>query len=482
MQSSRVLAAFGAVALGLAWLLHAGPARAHPSSARVVEDVCRVAERALREGFRGDCEDCHRPSRERTADYPLRPRIARLREVFLLVGPPDPESKPLEALLAEFCPAPPNQPPVLEPLEPASVREGDELRVELRAEDPEGLPLRFEAELLPENARIESSSPSSATLVWRAGAMEVGEHALLIRALDEGEPPLRSEAELLVEVVPNQVPLLQVAALLEAEPGAPIELVVSAPDPDGDPVVLDAFGVPPGASFISGEDGIGSLLWSPEPGTLGRFELDFEARDDRDPPGVAAAVSVILLGNPAEATQADQVRWDASARALHVRGAAGMQVALQIEDAETGGELGTGRSSAEGAFAISQRLLRSPCAVRIRSARWLSEPMAVQGAPPDCGARALAAIRLQRAEWRSSSRELRIEAERAPADAAVDLFDADTNAPVARLRADSSGRVRYRARTDSPPCRIRVIAEGMELAPLAIDSARCRAQAPASVP
>jgi hypothetical protein len=482
MKALRPTAAALACATAISPL---GPARveAHPRSVEQVERACAEADRLVVPELTGDCSACHRRPRAGTPGYPLRGRVARVRQAFPDGAGEEPDPERREAFLALFCAQVSNQAPLIEPLDPARARAGDALRIEIHASDPEGAPLRFEAEGIPEAARLESDGEAGALLIWDLRAEDVGAHHLVVRVLDDADPPLSAETELSLEVVPNRPPELALPAWLQADPGAEISLRLAATDPDGDAVSVDALGLPEGARLASQSDGHALLVWQPEPGVLGRFEVEVEARDDREPPAASRARIAILIGDPTDAAGADRVRWDAAARVLHVRGAAAEPFAVvEVQDAESTQALATERAEQGGAFALSTRLARAPCAVRLRSGLWLGDPLEVEGAPGDCGARVFHGFRLQRAEWRPASRELRIEADRVPANASVDLFDAHTDTAVAHLRADGAGRLFLRTRTDTPPCLIRVIAEGIELRPLAVDRAGCAPNAISSAP
>jgi hypothetical protein len=68
-------------------------------------------------------------------------------------------------------------------------------------------------------------------------------------------------------------------------------------DPDGDPIALEASGLPTGASFADQGSGIGQLSWMPSFDQAGNYQVSIKVTDAGTPPESATETFTITVGN-----------------------------------------------------------------------------------------------------------------------------------------------------------------------------------------
>jgi hypothetical protein len=97
--------------------------------------------------------------------------------------------------------------------------------------------------------------------IWRI-IMAIAKKVFELLVQKKNRPPV-------IEDIPNQV-------VKETEP---LELVVTASDPDGDPITLTATGLPAGATFTDNGDGTATLRYTPNHGDAGTYNIEVTADD-----------------------------------------------------------------------------------------------------------------------------------------------------------------------------------------------------------
>lgn len=83
------------------------------------------------------------------------------------------DSAGLQRVAEAVCHAPPDRPPVIEDIGPVSVSDCNGLRLRLRAQDPEGVPLTYTADGLPSGARLDGD-----VFTWAPSKDHHGDHKL----------------------------------------------------------------------------------------------------------------------------------------------------------------------------------------------------------------------------------------------------------------------------------------------------------------
>lgn len=156
-----------------------------------------------------------------------------------------------------------NRPPVLEVIPDASLDEGASLTIAVAALDPD----------LPGNTlgfALEPGAPAGAAigaldgvLTWASDESHGGNsYTFTVRATDDGTPPLSATQTLRVTVqeVENP-PVIEQPAPQNADEMQPFSLVLTAYDPEGQPVVfsLDA----PAAQGLTLDPDTGAIAWTP---------------------------------------------------------------------------------------------------------------------------------------------------------------------------------------------------------------------------
>ncbi len=58
-----------------------------------------------------------------------------------------------------------------------------------------------------------------------------------------------------------------------------LELIITASDPDGDPITLTAADLPTGCTFTDNGDGTGKVSWTPDFGQAGSYTPEITADD-----------------------------------------------------------------------------------------------------------------------------------------------------------------------------------------------------------
>ncbi len=91
-----------------------------------------------------------------------------------------------------------NRPPVLEPVGPLEAVFGETLKFTLRASDPDGDRVYFQAENLPDNATFY---PGTGYFRWAPRLDQLGDYDFHFLATDSGDPPLTTAETVTVHVV-----------------------------------------------------------------------------------------------------------------------------------------------------------------------------------------------------------------------------------------------------------------------------------------
>lgn len=93
----------------------------------------------------------------------------------------------------------------------------------------------------------------------------------------------------------NYPPVIFAPATSTVAAGSNLNFLVTATDPDGDPVDLFGSALPPGASFVDNGDNTGTFSWDPAPGDEGIYLASFSGLDNRGGSG-AASTQITVTG------------------------------------------------------------------------------------------------------------------------------------------------------------------------------------------
>jgi hypothetical protein len=97
----------------------------------------------------------------------------------------------------------------------------------------------------------------------------------------------------------NNPPVLIAPVSTTAAAGSTVSFIVTAVDPDGDPVDLFGSALPPGSSFVDNGNDTGTFTWDTLPGQEGTYLASFSGFDNRGGTG-AASTEITVTGDPAE--------------------------------------------------------------------------------------------------------------------------------------------------------------------------------------
>ena len=131
-----------------------------------------------------------------------------------------------------------NGPPILNPIGPQTVVEGDSLGLELTAYDPDGQAVFFSADSLPANASFIDNGDGSALFSFLPDFTQAGIYSVDFHVSDG----LLSDSELVqITVVEagNQAPQFEpVDTIYSVVQGDSLGIIIAAFDPDDDPLTL----------------------------------------------------------------------------------------------------------------------------------------------------------------------------------------------------------------------------------------------------
>ena len=170
-----------------------------------------------------------------------------------------------------------NQPPVLGPIGPKSVGEGQTLAFKVSATDPDGTLPSLTAVGTPSNANFVDSGNGSGGFVFSPDFTQAGVYPVTFIASD-GNLADTEIVQITVNNV-NRPPVLAAIGAKNVAEGDTLAFIVSAADPDGTAPSLSAGGVPTNGSFIDLGNGAGNFFFAPETTQAGGYPVLFIASD-----------------------------------------------------------------------------------------------------------------------------------------------------------------------------------------------------------
>jgi hypothetical protein len=164
-------------------------------------------------------------------------------------------------------------------------------------------------------------------------------------------------------------------------------------------------------------------------------------------------------------------RWDAESQTLHIKGGEAPPFARVTLTDGAGALLAEVMAGEDGEFRARIRPLGVPCSVRAQTGEYASRVVAVSAAPANCGTPQLY-VRLLEAKWNEDLKRLRVQGDRAPSFATVDVYDAGTGARLGSVMADATGKFDYRGTMEQAACSVRVGVGGLQTAAIRVRDAR----------
>ena len=168
------------------------------------------------------------------------------------------------------------------------------LELLVMASDPEGGPVFLEASGVPTGALFQDNADGSARFVWMPGFDRAGNYPVLFKATDAGNPPASASEDIIITVGNvNRPPVLDSIGNQSVTGGERLVLVLSATDPDRDPVDFSASGLPATAELLDLGNGTAEFRWLTEAAAAGNFPVTFTATD-RATPALSDAETIII--------------------------------------------------------------------------------------------------------------------------------------------------------------------------------------------
>ncbi len=188
-----------------------------------------------------------------------------------------------------------NASPVLSPIANQTIDEGATLSLIAAATDPDGDPLTYRGENLPQGASVD---PVSGQFSWTPSYQQAGNYTNLRIIAGDGHRSRFQEFSVSVDNV-NRGPIIVPREPLFMREGGLLEFNMEAGDIDGDAITYAATNLPAGALFTAD----GRFVWTPGYEQAGDYVVTFTASD---PLGVSDSTDVTLrIDNINRAPQLD---------------------------------------------------------------------------------------------------------------------------------------------------------------------------------
>ncbi len=175
-----------------------------------------------------------------------------------------------------------NQIPVLNPIGPLSVIEGESLSVHITSSDPDSTPPAITLRGAPVNAVLHDSTNGRASFFYVPLYNQSGSYGLTFRATDP-QGAIDSEiVSLNVIEAGNQRPQLSFMTNRTITEGQTLMFNVFASDPDSTYPRLAALNLPLNATFVDSLHGVGYFTFTPDFTQSGDYQITFMAIDSMD--------------------------------------------------------------------------------------------------------------------------------------------------------------------------------------------------------
>lgn len=189
---------------------------------------------------------------------------------------------------------PGNQPPVIAPIEDITAVVGELIEFTVIASDPDpGDTLTLSVQGgLPQSATFD---PETGFFQWLIAESDIGVRDISFAAVDSGIPPL-SDTETVRFFIEsgNAPPVFTQLGDQQVEEGEELIFVVTATDPDGDPLTFTRGELPEGAGF---DPETQTFFWTPDFGDAGNYSAEFTVTDSGTPPLSDTLVVPITVGD-----------------------------------------------------------------------------------------------------------------------------------------------------------------------------------------
>ena len=182
-----------------------------------------------------------------------------------------------------------NAPPKFNPIGNKDVKEAEALTFKVTATDVDtNDTLSYSASTLPAGATFTEQ-----TFSWTPDYAEAGQYQVTFRVDDNGNPAKFAEEKIWIYVGNvNRHPVLAPIGSKSAYTGEPLEFVITAKDPDGDPLIYSASNLPAGANFNASTQ---KFSWTPTQDQAGVYNNILFKVTDTAPDGSLEASETIAI-------------------------------------------------------------------------------------------------------------------------------------------------------------------------------------------
>jgi len=172
-----------------------------------------------------------------------------------------------------------NAPPIFDPIQPISVKEGELIQVEVKASDPDGDSILYSAEGLPDGADFSAgANPTKPALFrWRPSYDQAGHYVVTFTASDSMGNRSRTELDLIVQDV-NRPPQISGIQDVQVNEGEELRVDLEVSDPDGDRLEIS---VQPQLEGMRIDRQENEIIWTPGPHDSGTYDLTVTVTDSK---------------------------------------------------------------------------------------------------------------------------------------------------------------------------------------------------------
>jgi hypothetical protein len=191
-----------------------------------------------------------------------------------------------------------NQPPVVTPIAPQSVNEGQTLAFTVTATDIDGTIQSLTAANVPANATFVDNGNGTGSFSFTPDFTQQGVYDVTFTATDDGLATGSTVAAITVNQV-NLAPVLDPIGPRSGTENATLAFTVTASDPDGTFPSITAAPLPANATLTDNGDGTASFSFTPDFTQSGVYNITFTASDGLLSDNEAVTITITEAGNQA---------------------------------------------------------------------------------------------------------------------------------------------------------------------------------------
>lgn len=178
-----------------------------------------------------------------------------------------------------------DQPPVLEPIGNKIINEMEMLEFTLKASDPDGKPITYAAENLPNGAVFDTVT---GIFRWTPDYSQSGTYQGITFTVSDGSLMASETIDIIVNNV-NRAPIIEPVENLTVKENQAILLKLAMSDPDGDVLKISTHDAPEGSAF---DPETMEFTWTPNFTQAGSYKLGFEVSDGSLTEKIAVSITV----------------------------------------------------------------------------------------------------------------------------------------------------------------------------------------------